>query len=41
MLRAKYPNLKITVKEDLCGDVDMESHKAAIKVLYMQQIDIA
>lgn len=41
MLRAKYPNLKITVREDLCGDVDAESHKAAIKVLQMQQINIA
>ena len=40
MLRAKYPNVKITVRADLCGDVDEESHKAALKVLQMQQIDI-
>ena len=40
ILRAKYPNVKITVKADLCGDIDEESHKAALKVLQMQQIDI-
>ena len=40
MLRAKYPNVKITVRADLCGDVDEESHRAALKVLRMQQIDV-
>lgn len=40
MLRAKYPNVKITVRADLCGDVDEESHKAALKALQMQQVDI-
>ena len=40
LLRAKYPNAKITVRADLCGDVDEESHKAALKVLRMQQIDV-
>lgn len=40
MLRAKYPNIKITVRADLCGDVDEESHRAALKVLRMQQIDV-
>ena len=40
MLRAKYPNAKITVRADLCGDVDEESHSAALKVLRMQQIDV-
>lgn len=40
MLRAKYPNAKITVRADLCGDVDEESHRAALKVLRMQQIDV-
>lgn len=38
MLRAKYPNMKITVREDLCGDVNEVLHKAALKVLQMQQI---
>ena len=40
MLRAKYPNVKVTVRADLCGDVDREAHEAAIKVLQMQQIDV-
>lgn len=40
MLRAARPNTKITVRADLCGDVDEESHKAALKVLRMQQIDV-
>lgn len=40
MLRAKYPDVKITVRADLCGDVDEESHRAALKVLRMQQIDV-
>jgi len=41
LLRAKYPNVKITVKTDLCGDVDKAAFDAAVKVLQMQQIDIA
>lgn len=40
MLRAARPNTKITVRADLCGDVDEESHKAALKILRMQQIDV-
>lgn len=40
LLRAKYPNTKIVVRADLCGDVDEESYKAALKVLQMQQIEI-
>ena len=40
MLRAKYPNVKITVRADLCGDVSEEAHNAALKVLQMQQIDV-
>ena len=40
MLRAKYPNTKITVKAYLCGDVDDKAHKAALKVLLMQQIEV-
>lgn len=40
LLRAKFPNAKISVKTDLCGDVDEEAFKAATKVLKMQQIDV-
>ena len=40
LLRAKFPNAKITVKIDLCGDVDKVAFDAAVKVLQMQQIDI-
>lgn len=40
MLRAKYPNVKITVMKDLCADVDEESHNAALKVMQNCQIDI-
>ena len=40
LLRAKFPNAKITVKADLCGDVDKEAFDAAIKILQMQQIDV-
>jgi len=40
LLRAKYPNVKITVRADLCGDVDKTAFDAAVKVLQMQQIDV-
>ena len=40
MLRAKYPNVKVTVRADLCGDVDKEAFDAAVKVLKMQMIDV-
>lgn len=40
MLRAQFPNVKITVLEDLCGDISKESHEAALKVLANCQIDI-
>lgn len=40
LLRAKFPNVKITVKADLCGDVDKNAFDAAVKVLQMQQIDV-
>jgi len=40
MLRAARPNVRITVRADLCGDVDEESHKAALKVLRNCQIDV-
>lgn len=40
LLRAKYPNVKITVKTGLCGDVDEAAFSAAVKVLQMQQVDV-
>ena len=40
ILRASFPNKKISVKESLCFDINEESHKAAILVLKNQQIDI-
>ena len=41
LLRAKFPNVKITVRADLCGDVDKAAFDAAVKVLQMQQIEVA
>ena len=40
MLRARFPNKKITVLKDLCGDIDEESFNAAIIVLKNQQIEV-
>lgn len=40
ILRAHFPNKKIVVRQELCGDIDEESHNAALKVLRNQQIDI-
>ena len=40
MLRASRPNTKIVVRADLCGDVDKESHEAALRVMRNCQIDI-
>lgn len=40
LLRAKYPDVKIIVRADLCGDVDKEAFDAAVKVLKMQMIDV-
>lgn len=40
LLRAKYPNIKITVYKDLCGDIDEVAHNAALKIFQMQQIDV-
>ena len=39
LLRAKFPNVKITVRTDLCGDVDKAAFDAAVKVLQMQQVE--
>ena len=41
ILRAKFPNTKITVLGNLCADVSEENHKAARIVLEAQQIDWA
>ena len=40
ILRAKFPNTKITVMKDLCAGITEEDHNAAMKVLEMQQIDV-
>ena len=40
ILRSRFPNKKITVIKDLCGDIDEDSHNAALKVLQNQQIDV-
>ena len=38
MLRAMFQNVPIYVIEDCCGDIDEESHKAALKVMANCQI---
>lgn len=40
LLRAYMPNQKIVVLQDLCGDINEESHKAALTVLRNQQIEV-
>ena len=40
LLRSYMPNKKIVLLQELCGDIDEESHKAALKVLRNQQIEI-
>lgn len=40
LLRSRFPNKKITILRDLCGDVDEDHHNAALTVLKMQQCDI-
>ena len=40
ILRASRPNTKIVVRADLCGDVDKESHEAALRIMRNCQIDI-
>lgn len=40
LLRAKFPNKKIVFLEKLSGDIDETSHKAAIKVMQNQQIEV-
>lgn len=40
ILRAAFPNVKITVMKDLCAGVTNDTHEAALKALAMQQVDI-
>ena len=40
LIRAYMPNQKIVLLEDLCGDINKESHDAALSVLKNQQIEI-
>ena len=40
LLRAKFPNTKITVMKDLCAGTTKENHEAALKVMQSCQIDI-
>ena len=40
LLRAKFPNTKITVMKDLCAGVTPETHEAALKTMRMCQIDV-
>ena len=40
LLRAKFPNTKITVMKDLCAGTNTENHEAALKVMQSCQIDI-
>ena len=40
LLRAKYPNVKITIKKDLCGCINKETFNAALCVAKCCQINI-
>lgn len=40
ILRAFYPNVKITIVENLCGDINDDSHSAALTVAKNCHIDI-
>ena len=40
LLRAKFPNTKITVMKVLCAGVTPETHDAALKTMQMCQIDV-
>ena len=40
LLRAKFPNTKITVMKDLCAGTTEENHEAALKVMQSCQIDV-
>lgn len=38
--RGLFPNMKITVREDLCADIDAESHVGACRVMKNCQLDV-
>ena len=40
LLRAKFPNVKITIKKDLCGCVNETTHNAALQTAQCCQIDV-
>ena len=40
LLRAKFPNTKITVMKDLCAGTTDENHEAALKVMQNCQVEI-
>lgn len=40
LLRAKHPDTPISVRADLCFDIDEASHNAALAVLRNQMIDV-
>lgn len=40
LLRARFPNAKISVASNLCACVTAESHETALKAIAMQQIDV-
>ena len=40
ILRAQNPDNRIILHKDLCGDINKESHEAALSVLKNQQIEI-
>ena len=40
LLRAKYPNIKITIKKDLCGSVNIETFNAALCIAKCCQIEV-
>lgn len=40
LLRAAFPNSKITVNGKLCADINDENQSAALKIMECQQIDV-
>lgn len=40
LLRAKFPNTKITVMKDLCAGTTDENHEAALKVMQNCQVEV-
>lgn len=40
LIRTYFPNIPIILHQNLCGDINEESHKAALAVLRNQQIEV-